>query len=112
MLLTSELNGARARVAACHGIKLAPLAIPAYEGGLHGGRDRDPLWSQLFEQAWYEVCTEKLGKPLLSLMELASRGFRPPALLLILAEDRANFEMAAEEAEASARMRRAIRGAQ
>ena len=103
MLLTDELNGVRSRVAARLGVALAPLPVPAYESGLHGGRDRDPDWPALFEQAWLEVCVEQIGRPLETIAELASLGIRPPPALLIPAEERASRMMATEEAQATSR---------
>jgi hypothetical protein len=107
MLLTAELNGIRARVAARLGVELTPLPVPAYESGLHGGRDRDPGWPAIFEQAWYEICIEEIGRPLDSIADYAAQGVVVPAVLLILAEDRANAMMAIEEAKASGMQRAA-----
>lgn len=91
-LLTTELNAVRRRVAIKHDVHFEPLPCSLYEGG-YGGRDRDPLWSAIFESSWVSASVMLLGFPLPSLREMQRNRLRPPVMVFIEAEELAAAAM-------------------
>ncbi|HEY2476374.1 MAG TPA: hypothetical protein VGI19_16445 [Candidatus Cybelea sp.] len=92
LLRTAEINEVRAAIAQRFGVELAPVRRPLREGG-YGGRERDPLWPQIFEWAMNIASIQLWGIP--SNVETL-----PELPILLLAEDLAADAMRSLERDA------------
>lgn len=88
LLLSSEINEIRFRVAARLGVTLRPIPRRLWEG-CYGGRERDPAWPIAFERAWSELWFERGMQPPHTLEQRAKEGRDLRPSMRILVEQRA-----------------------
>jgi hypothetical protein len=88
LLLSSEINEIRSRVAARFGVTLHPIPRRLWEGA-YGGRERDPAWPAAFERAWSELWFERGMQPPHTLAERAKEGRELRPAIRIIVEQRA-----------------------